>query len=90
MSDSILPSPAEVANQLSEKISSLLLSEGSGTIGPELQRNIRALLQSGLSNLDVVSREEFDAQVAVLQRSREKIDQLEAMLAELSSKLDTE
>lgn len=49
----------------------------------EIEKNFRALLQSQLKQLDMVSRDEFEAQVAVLQRSREKIDQLEQQLAAL-------
>jgi BMFP domain-containing protein YqiC len=40
-------------------------------------------LQSGLERMDLVTREEFDLQTAVLERTREKLDQLEARLAEL-------
>lgn len=46
----------------------------------EIEKNFRALLQSQLKQLDMVSREEFEAQVEVLRRSREKIDQLEQQL----------
>lgn len=54
------------------------------SVSADIEKNLRALLQSTFSKLDVVSREEFDAQVAVLQRSREKIEVLEAQLEELS------
>lgn len=50
----------------------------------EIEKNFRALLQSQLRKLDMVSREEFDAQVEVLRRSREKIDTLEQQLAALT------
>ncbi|WP_101758507.1 accessory factor UbiK family protein [Oceanicoccus sp. KOV_DT_Chl] len=53
----------------------------------DIEKNLRALAQSAFSKLDMVSKEEFDAQVAVLHRSREKIDQLEQQLAELSEQL---
>ncbi len=49
----------------------------------EVERNVRAVVQSQLHKLDLVSREEFEAQAQVLQRSREKIDRLERQLAEL-------
>ncbi len=49
----------------------------------ELEHNMRAVIQSQLRKMELVTREEFDAQVAVLERSREKIDQLEQQLAEL-------
>ena len=49
----------------------------------ELQQNFKAVLQSGLSKLDLVTREEFEVQRAVLLRTREKIEMLERRLAEI-------
>ena len=49
----------------------------------ELQENFKAVLQSGLSRLDLVTREEFDVQRAVLARTRDKLEALERQLAEL-------
>jgi ubiquinone biosynthesis accessory factor UbiK len=46
---------------------------------------VRALLRSALSRLDLVSREEFDIQVALLARTREKLDALEERLASLEA-----
>lgn len=51
----------------------------------DIERNVKALLQSGLSRLDLVPRAEFDVQSQVLIRTREKVDALEARLAELES-----
>ena len=42
------------------------------------------MLQAGLGKLDLVTREEFDVQRAVLLRTREKLDALEQRLAELA------
>ena len=53
----------------------------------ELQENFKAVLQSGLSKLDLVTREEFDVQRAVLLRTREKLDALQAQVAELEAQL---
>ena len=50
----------------------------------ELQQTFKSALQSGLSKLDLVTREEFDVQRAVLLRTREKLDALEQRLAELA------
>ncbi|MDH5710710.1 MAG: accessory factor UbiK family protein [Gammaproteobacteria bacterium] len=52
----------------------------------DLESNIRALLQSSLSRMNLVSREEFDVQSALLARTREKLDQLEKQLAEMEKK----
>ena len=46
-----------------------------------LQQQIKQMLQSSFSKLDLVTRDEFDAQAAVLSRTREKLEQLEAQVA---------
>ncbi len=51
----------------------------------DLEENFKAVLQSGLSRLDLVSRQEFDVQAAVLRRTREKLEALEARLATLEN-----
>lgn len=51
----------------------------------DLARNFRALLQSGLRKLDLVTREEFEVQRAVLLRTREKLEALESRLTELEA-----
>ncbi len=52
-------------------------------IGEDLEHNFKSLLQTGLAKMDLVTREEFDVQVAVLARTREKLEALEARLTEL-------
>ena len=57
----------------------------------DLEDNFKAVLQSGLSKLDLVSRQEFDVQTAVLRRTREKLEALEARLDMLQAeKISTE
>ena len=53
------------------------------TVQKDLEDNFRAVLRSTLGKLDVVTRDEFDTQAKVLQRTREKLEQLEARLQEL-------
>jgi BMFP domain-containing protein YqiC len=77
-----LKSVDELARRLSE-----LLPPGLADARDDLQKNFRAALHAGLGKLDLVTREEFDVQRAVLQRSREKIEKLEAQLAELEARL---
>jgi len=52
----------------------------------DLEKNLRAMLQSMFSRLDLVTREEFDVQSEVLKRTREKLDQLEARVAQLEGR----
>ncbi len=54
----------------------------------DLEKNARALLASGFAKLDLVSREEFDIQSQVLQRTREKLKTLEARLDRLENPPD--
>jgi ubiquinone biosynthesis accessory factor UbiK len=49
----------------------------------DLESNFRAVLREGLSKLDLVSRDEFDAQARVLERTRTRLETLEARLAAL-------
>jgi len=53
----------------------------------ELQQNFKAVLQTGLARLDLVTREEFDVQRAVLLRTREKLEELQRTVAELEAQL---
>ena len=51
----------------------------------DIEKNVRALLSTFFAKLDLVSREEFDIQAQVLQRTREKLDALEARVAKLEA-----
>ncbi len=51
----------------------------------DIEKNVKTMLQSGLARLDVVPRTEFDTQSQVLRRTREKVEQLEARIAELEA-----
>lgn len=75
------PPPWEVARQVGELV-------GASDIRREVDRGVRALAQSGLARLDVVSRDEFDAQTAVLRRTRDRVAALEGEVAELASALE--
>ena len=71
-------------DELARRLSSLVppgLKEGR----EELQQNFKSVLQAGLGKLDLVTREEFDVQRAVLARTRDKLEALERQLAELAA-----
>lgn len=59
------------------------LPKGLQALQEDINRNLRASLEGGLAKLDLVTREEFDVQAAVLTRTREKLERLEALVAEL-------
>ncbi|MDC1143449.1 accessory factor UbiK family protein [Porticoccaceae bacterium] len=75
----------ELYKQVSQQLSSTLA--GAQAINDEIHGHLRSAMISTFSKLDLVTREEFDAQRAVLMRSREKIDILEKQLAELEAAL---
>ena len=52
----------------------------------DIEKNVKAMLQSGLAKLDVVPRSEFDTQAQVLLKTREKLEQLETRLAEIEAR----
>lgn len=56
----------------------------------DLERNLRAMLTSVFSRLDLVTREEFDVQRQVLARAREKLVEIEARLAAYEGKAESE
>ncbi len=60
---------------------------GPAGLVDEVDRNARQLAQAALRKLDFVSREEFDAQTAVLERTRGKIAALESELAAMTEQL---
>ncbi len=52
----------------------------------DLEANFRAVLRGNLSRLNLVSRDEFEVQAKVLERTREKLEALEARLTELEAR----
>jgi BMFP domain-containing protein YqiC len=63
-----------------------LLPTGVRDMQEDVEKNIRAFMQSTFAKMNLVTREEFDVQSAVLARTREKLEKLEKQLAELESK----
>lgn len=70
----------DIARRLSEAV-----PEGIRHLQDDLEQNFRAILQSVLAKLDLVTREEFDVQTAVLRRTREKLEDLDKKLAQLEN-----
>jgi ubiquinone biosynthesis accessory factor UbiK len=68
----------EIARRLLESVPPALR-----TMQKDLESNFRAVLREGLSKLDLVNRDEFDAQSKVLERTRSRLEALEARLAAL-------
>ncbi|MGH1485218.1 MAG: accessory factor UbiK family protein [Cellvibrionaceae bacterium] len=71
-------------------IDNLVAQLTSANDSPRDASHLRALLQSSLQKLDLVSREEFDAQTAVLSRTRAKLEALEEQVQILGQQLINE
>lgn len=69
--------------ELSGKVSALLAQSPA----KDVEKNVRALLSSFFGRLDLVTREEFDVQARLLERSREQLHALEAQVAELEARI---
>lgn len=76
----------ETLNGLARRLAEAI-PQNLKTAGEDIERNFRTVLQSGLGKMNLVSREEFDVQAAVLRRTREKLEALEAKLSELEDEL---
>lgn len=76
----------EAIEELSRRISSLIPGDMKH-MQDDIENNIRSLLQASLSKMNLVTREEFDVQSAVLQRTREKLEQLEKEVEQLTKQL---
>ena len=59
--------------------------EGLKNVRDDLEKNFKSILQTGLDKLDLVTREEFDVQQAVLVKTREKLEALESRLAKMEA-----
>jgi len=65
------------------------LPPGLDEVREDVTRNIRAVIAAGIARMDLVEREEFDVQSAVLARTREKLEALELRVRELKEQLET-
>ena len=78
-----------MSNDSIDKLASMLadaVPQGLKSVRDDLEQNFRSVLRAGLGKLDLVSREEFEVQEAVLLRTREKLDALEARLETVEKK----
>lgn len=76
-----MPAPTAVLDDIAKRLRALAAQTPAG----DLERNFRALLAGTFARLDLVTREEFDAQSRVLARTREKLEALEQRLSALET-----
>jgi len=76
-----IPNPEDLFKQVTQA-----LPTGLFELHKDLEKNLRVGLDSGLRKMNVVTREEFDIQTAVLERTRSRLEKLEEKVAALESK----
>ena len=74
-------------NSIAAKVNDLVHGDKSQT-REDTEKNIKALISSSLAKLNLVTRDEFDAQVAVLKHTRERLEALEKEMAALRPDTD--
>jgi BMFP domain-containing protein YqiC len=70
----------EIAKRLLAKV-----PQAARNIQADLEENFRAVLRASLSRLDLVTRDEFDVQTKVLERTRSRLEALEARVLEVEA-----
>ncbi len=70
---------AKMFEEINAKVSQIIADSPAR----DIEKNVRALMGSVFTKMDLVTREEFDIQVELLKRTREKLDALELRVAEL-------
>jgi len=76
----------KVLDDLAKKLADAVPA-GLRDLQADAERNFKAVLQSAFAKLELVTREEFDIQSAVLGRTRERLEELAARLMELETAL---
>jgi len=81
--DASAMSRTRILDELSARISEFLAASPA----KDVEKNVQALLSAAFAKLDLATRAELEIQAKVLARSREKLSELEARVAELESRL---
>jgi len=70
---------AKMFEEINAKVSKIIADSPA----KDIEKNVRAMMGAVFTKMDLVTREEFDVQVELLKRTREKLDALELRVAEL-------
>ena len=65
-----------------------ILPEDLNVLKDDIEKNLRATLNTTFSKMDLVTREEFDIQASLLSRTREKLEKLQKKLSALEGQLE--
>lgn len=72
----------EIANRLAG-----VIPPGLNSLKEDMEKNFRAILQSALGKLDLVTREEYEVQKLVLAKTRSKLEELERKVADMEAQV---
>ena len=78
----------KIIDELSQKLADALPGN-PGLLRSDLEKNIRAVLDSVMGKMNLVSRQEFEIQQQVLARTREKLEKLEQLIADLEKNIQS-
>ncbi len=81
----------DIPNAAADIIQKIMLTAKAAvpdSLSNDVRENVKAAIQEVITDLDVVSREELETQKSVLEKTRAKVDEMEAVIAELEKKLD--
>ncbi|MDX1655248.1 MAG: accessory factor UbiK family protein [Candidatus Competibacteraceae bacterium] len=87
MAESRFPPDPKMFDELFKRLGESL-PPGLKQLQGDLEKNLHAAMQSAFARMDLVTREEFDVQQAVLARTRAKVEALERQLAALEARLE--
>ena len=87
MLDSIDDASAMPQTRILDDLSARIREFLAASPAKDVEKNLQALLSAGFAKLDLATRAELDVQAKVLARSREKLTELEARVAELEARL---
>ena len=73
-------------NDLANKLSAAV-PDSVKTLKSDVDNNLKAILESSLKQMNLVSREEFDVQTALLKRTQLQLNKLEEQIAELEKRI---
>lgn len=74
--------PGEIFEDMQKRMADLLAQSPA----KDFEKNVKAVMAQGFSKLDLITRDEFDTQAEVLARTRARLQELEAKVAELEAR----
>ena len=78
----------ELLNKFVDQFNNVI-APGAESLNKDIQKKMRSAAQTTFDKLDLVSRDEFDAQVAILNRTQEQLEDIKKQLSEIEENLNT-